>query len=621
MAQQQIISELRFVAGYYPGVGQSALLIRLERSQLKPSAELLQNIDRVLEKFEPLEDSQLDEFAAFPLLARVVECTMRILAYLKMPVFGKVVLLESSPTLSLAFPASDNGGIATRQVVIWVIGMIKDLASNQSLLAAQQSLEQLTTHLRALSPQGMNTEPFLQAARKANIPWHRLYRNLYRFGWGSRAHRLDSSFTEQTSHIATLIARHKQTTNWMLRSSGIPVPQQMMVSSIEQAVQGANKLGFPVVIKPADLDGGVGVSAGIDDINGLQTAYAKARQTSPNVLLEKHIVGKDYRMQVYQGEMFWAVYREPGSVTGDGKQTVRQLLDETNAHPLRGVGGNALLKRIELDEEAQGLLDQQGISIDSVPAEGQFVQLRRAANVASGGIPYPVLDKVHPDNKLLAERVVRVVGLDLAGVDLIMPDISQSWLDTGAAVIEVNAKPQLDPNIASTLFKKLFPEGGRIPASLVIGNLDEATKWLELLKNYFDQQDRIVGIAREDGSWVGDNQVVRDAVDAYAGGQALLNDNWVDVLLMQLSAEESISNGLPVDRLDLVVVVSLDHDTMSLLAWLSSFCQTQVLISEQLAGQVNETELEKMLEAGFAYCSVDAFAGRLDSHYPKSTES
>jgi cyanophycin synthetase len=248
------------------------------------------------------------------------------------------------------------------------------------------------------------------------------------------------------------------------------------------------------------------------------------------------------------------VERFPGGVTGDGLNTVAQLLVAVNGQPLRGKpGSKALLKHIPLDGEALSLLQEQGLDPQSVVSEGVFVRLRRAANVARGGTPVPVLDPVHPDNLALVVRATRVLRLDLAGVDLLIPDIRRSWLESGAAICEVNAQPQLWSTQPAYLLGRLVQGQGRIPVVVVLG-LSGDGAFIDGLRQTLSSQGWRVGMASPIGASIDGHRVRVEANNVFAAAQALICDPSVDLLLLCLADDGLLRTGLPVDRFDVLVL-------------------------------------------------------------------
>jgi len=486
-----------------------------------------------------------------PLVTLILRATEAVLRGAGIPTFddGFVIGNFRQPgSVWLAVPALEREYAASRVALGWVIGAVNQVLSNQSSDDLEGSLPVLNARLRSRAPAGMNTLRFLQAAHDSGIPWRRIANNVFQFGWGARARWMDSSLTDVTPSISAGLARDKRATVQVLRQAGIPVPAHAPVADAEEAVKVAEQLGFPVVVKPADQDGGLGVAAGLSTAEAVTKAFAAARAFSNTILVEKHFEGNDYRLQVFQGEVFWAVHRVPGGVTGDGSSTVAELLAITNADPRRGdPGGNALLKRIDIDEEARELLQEQGLTLEAV------VRLRRAANVATGGVPVPVLDVVHPDNLALAVRAARVLRLDLAGVDLLIQDIRRSWLETGAAICEVNAQPQLWPTLPAYLLKRLVKGQGRIPVLMVLGDVSDEAWFAQLLANLPVNRPGL-GVATPEGVTIGAQTVRKAPCTAFQGGVALISDPQVEMAVICVGDERVLEAGLPVDRFDVLVL-------------------------------------------------------------------
>ncbi|NQW92744.1 MAG: hypothetical protein HQ446_01680, partial [Polaromonas sp.] len=452
--------------------------------------------------------------------------------------------------LACALPTHQAAVAALR----WLVTVVNHALAGEGLAVVAGQLPALLKSLRTGAPQGMNTLRFLEAADQADIPWQRVWGNVYRFGWGAQARWLDSSFTDATPTISSQLARNKLATSAVLRQAGIPVPDHGRALDTNAAEKIATQLGYPVVVKPADLDGGRGVAAGLTTALAVRKAFEAAARLSSVVLVEKHFEGRDYRLQVFQNEVFWVADRVPGGVTGDGLRSIAELLTELNADPRRGEPGSAaLLKRIPLDEEALALLGEQGLSALAIPPVGFFVRLRRAANVASGGVPVPALDKAHPDNLALAVRAARLLRLDLAGVDLLIPDISRSWLESGAAICEVNAQPQMSPHLPAYVLSRLVQGQGRVPVVLVLGLASEPGLCDRICEALGGTGLR-VGIATSDAVTIEGRVVMQKPSHVYAGVMALIADPAVGVIVLCVSDESILKTGLPVDRFDVLVL-------------------------------------------------------------------
>lgn len=316
-------------------------------------------------------------------------------------------------------------------------------------------------------------------------------------------------------------------------------------------------------MKPADLDGGVGVAAGLMNADEVRAAFVAAKSHSKRILIEKHVAGRDYRISVFQGQVLWAIERQPAGVTGDGLHTIRQLLDTANADPLRGAGAHAAMKMLELDDEALSMLLAAGLNEASVPAAGSFVPLRRKANIAAGGTPIAVFDEVHPDNAVLAIRAAEALRLDLAGIDLLIPDIRKSWKETGAAVCEVNAQPQLggvtSRHVYSEVLKALLHGNGRIPIAVVLGAA-VVERLVTMVAAKARKAGYVLGYATPNAVWVGEQMVLRSRVDGYRAGQILLTDKNVEAVVLCINDAHLLLSGLPFDRIDLLVLAGARVD-------------------------------------------------------------
>lgn len=424
---------------------------------------------------------------------------------------------------------------------------------------AQQALDEIRSTIQQLNsaaPRGFNSVHFLRAAFDLNVPWHHIASNVFQFGWGAHSRWLSSSFTDHTPQISAQLARDKAIAAAVLRSAGVPVPPHFRVPTQDDAVRRAQQLGYPVVVKPADLDGGVGVAANLHSDAAVRKAFDHALLHSKQVLLEKHVDGRDYRLQVVQGQVQGVLVRVPGGVTGDGVHSVRALLEAQNLRRRTATDDQRYLKEMSLDDEAIEMLAGLALSADSVPAAGQFVRLRGAANVASGGIPIPVpLEQVHADNLDLALRAVDALRLDVAGVDLLIPDIEQSWLVVGGAICEVNAQPQMFSSMHRPMLQRMMAGGnGRIPTVVVLGD-DAGSKLGLTLLEALAASGTTAGWAAGDETWIGSRCISKDQAGAHAHTLALLRDRRVQAFVLSLRDDHILRQGWPIDRCDVLLLV------------------------------------------------------------------
>ena len=423
---------------------------------------------------------------------------------------------------------------------------------------------QAVTDLQKTSPKGANVPFFIQAAFQMGMPFQELPAQILQYGQGKHGRWMYSSFSEETPTIAANVSRNKLVAAAVLRRAGIPVPDHKIAMNMDRALRVAENLGYPVVIKPADRDGGRGVAADLRSREELAIAFRNAQKYSRNILVEKHFEGKDYRVTVFQNEVLSAVERIPGGVTGDGKHTIRELVDLLNADPLRGEGKHAHLKKLMWNNEAISLLKHVGMDGSSVPVSGEFVRLRRAANVASGGTPVRVFDKVHPDNKHLAIRAAQALRLDLAGVDILIPDITTSWRKTGAVICEVNGQPNLghiteEKDLFTPILCKLVPGNGRIPITVVLGD-PSSGKLANDLETELLKQGIGVGCSDAKGVRVNGQVVTQEEADPFIAGQMLTVDRNVEAIVLNVNDSNVLLTGLPFARFDFLVLAG-EHVT------------------------------------------------------------
>jgi cyanophycin synthetase len=279
---------------------------------------------------------------------------------------------------------------------------------------------------------GPSTGSLVRAAEERDIPWLRLNDfSLIQFGHGKYQRRIQATVTSETRHIAVEIASDKEETNQILGDLGLPVPKQRTTRSVEGAERAARLLGYPVVVKPLNANHGRGVTLDVQTPEQVKVAFEKAREHARTVIIENFLKGFDHRMLVVNGELVAVAKRVPGHVVGDGKHTIEGLVDIVNADPRRGIGHEKVLTRLELDDQALRLMALKNATKDTVVAEGEVFYLRSTGNLSTGGTAIDLTDQVHPDNREMAVRVAKAIGLDVIGVDFITPDITQSYRDVG----------------------------------------------------------------------------------------------------------------------------------------------------------------------------------------------
>jgi cyanophycin synthetase len=526
----------------------------------------------------PGDDLDSAPAQAGPVVAALLYWIRQIQQAAELPVldYGRIVGLTPARA-HLRIPTFAHAFGPTNAVVNWLLELFALCAAGQPVAAHVPELAPRLEKLKRRLVTSASIPRLLRAAHGLGLPFMELVGGVFQIGQGSRSRWLESTLTDRTPHIGVRFARNKHLGAAMLRQAGLPAPGHQLVHDAEAATRVAQAIGYPVVVKPADTDGGTAVAPGLDSPEEVKAAFARAAAHSANVLVEKHFEGRDYRLTVLGSELIWAAERIPGGVTGDGSSTVAALVEDQFAARVRDVNAAGGKYRLTIDDEARELLGKVGLEPASVPAEGRFVRLRRAANLALGGTVRGVFDEVHPDNADLAIRATRALRLDLAGIDLLIPDISRSWLEVGAAICEVNAQPDLGisgPHIYGELLRRLLPKGGRIPIVVVFGAPRESSLGADIAR-HLEAGDRVVGHAGPSGVRVGPS-LVHLATGCHDDARILIGNPTVDAAVVAVDEAAVLQTGLPFDRFDVLVIAGNDIVAR----------QPHGLTSEQLAEQV-----------------------------------
>ncbi len=423
---------------------------------------------------------------------------------------------------------------------------------------------------------GPSTASLVRAAEARDIPWVRLSEgSLVQFGHGHRQKRIQATVTSETRHIAVDIAGDKELTNRILGDLGLPVPKQEQVYEPDEAVEAAERLGYPVVVKPLDANHGRGVSIGLTDAEQVKVAFAAAQEHSNCVLVETYIRGFDHRMLVIDGKLVAVAKRVPGHVVGDGISTVAQLVDRVNADPRRGIGHEKVLTRIELDEQATRLLSKLGYTASSVPIAGETVYLRSTANLSTGGTAIDQTDVCHPDNREMAVRAAAAVGLDVCGVDFLTPDIAKSWKEVGGGICEVNAAPGFRMHVAPSegkprdvagkVLDMLFPPGtpSRIPIAAITGTNGKTTT-TRMLAHIHKLVGATVGMTTTDGVYLDGKLTVAGDMTGPIAARMVLTDPHVTVAVLETARGGLLRAGLGYRHPDVACCLNVSADHLGL---------------------------------------------------------
>ena len=456
---------------------------------------------------------------------------------------------------------------------------------------------------------GPSTQAIIDEAASRDIPWMRLNEaSLIQLGQGRYQQRIRATMTSLTSALAVDIASDKKMTNQLLGAAGLPVPRSVVVRSADEAVTSAERIGYPVVIKPLDGNHGRGVGLNIGDEGSVRRGFERAiaESRAGRVVIETFVQGNDYRVLVIGGRMVAVAERVPAHVVGDGEHSVRELVELTNADPRRGIGHEKVLTRIAVNEKAEGLVRSQGFGMDDVPPAGRQVLLASTANMSTGGISIDRTWEAHEDNIEIAEEAARVVGLDVAGIDFLAPDISLPVRETGGAIVEVNAAPgfrmHTNPTegeaqyVAKPVIDSLFPPGSpsRIPIVAVTGSNGKTTT-TRMIAHIFRGLGKKVGMTSTDGVYIDERLVKRVDASGPKSAQMVLQNPRVDMAVFEVARGGILREGLGYGRNDIGVVLNVTGDHLGL---------REVETLEQLAA-VKQVVIEAVPKTGWAVLNAD----------------
>ncbi|NBB15686.1 cyanophycin synthetase [Caulobacter sp. SLTY] len=423
---------------------------------------------------------------------------------------------------------------------------------------------------------GPTTQSLVDAARRRRIPVTRLNEySLVQLGWGARRKILRASITGETSLIAVETAGDKSLTKALLGRVGVAVPKGQVVRTADEAVAAAQRIKGPVVVKPLDGNHGRGVNLDLRSEDQVRWGFEQAVPHSRRVIVEQHYTGRDYRILVVGGQVVAVAERRPAEVVGDGRHSIAELIAQVNADPRRGVGHEAVMTRIVIDAHVEEMLARVGMTAETVPPRGKAVQLRATANLSTGGTAVDRTDIIHPDNAAMARRAALTVGLDVAGIDFIAPDITRSVRETGGGIVEVNAAPgfrmHLAPSegkprdVAQAVIDLLYPAGSRarIPIVAVTGTNGKSTVG-RMIAAILRRQGLTVGLTNTSGVYVNDERLVAGDASGPRSARMVLADPTVEAAVLETARGGILREGLAFDRCDVGIVLNIAADHLGL---------------------------------------------------------
>lgn len=421
---------------------------------------------------------------------------------------------------------------------------------------------------------GPSTRAMVNAALDFGIPVRRLTEgSLVQLGWGHRQKKILAAATSQTSAIAEDIVQDKDLTRILLSQAGLPVPGGRPASSVEDAWVAAQDIGLPVVIKPRSGNQGRAVSLNLFTREQVKAAFEAAQAEGDSVIVEQFAEGDDYRILVIGRQFVAASRRKPAHVIGDGKHTIAELIDQVNLDPRRASDHAAALSKIRIDAVALAVLEEQGMTPDSVPAKGRQILIRRNANLSTGGTAVDVTDEVHPSIKAVCVEAANLVGLDICGLDLVALDISEPLSDRNGCIIELNARPGLrmhlypsegqPRDVGKAVIETMFEPGeqGRIPVIAITG-VNGKTTTTRFAAHLMSQTGWMVGHTSTDGVFVGGRMLDSGDCSGPKSARRVLAYPLTDAAVLEVARGGILREGLAFDRCDVAVVTNIgegDH--------------------------------------------------------------
>ncbi len=486
--------------------------------------------------------------------------------------FGRTRETKTPGTYNVVFNyIEESAGVYAAEEAVKIAESLMN-ATDYDINACIQTLKEIRERERL----GPSTGSIVEEAASRKIPWIRLGKNsLVQLGYGINQQRFQATITGNTSCIAVDIACNKELTKKMLEDAAIPVPSGDLVLDEEGLQRVIKKIGYPLVLKPLDGNHGKGASINVKDYETALVGLEHAQKYSRKVIVEKYITGYDFRVLVIDHRMVAAARRVPAHVMGDGELNLQQLIDKENEDPRRGYGHENVLTEIEVDKDTNELLAKLNYTLETVPQKGEIVYLKSTANLSTGGTSIDVTDMIHPENIQMAERISRIIGLDVCGIDIMAENLTQPLKESGGAILEVNAAPGfrmhlapsegLPRNVAAPVVDMLYPPGKefRIPIIALTGTNGKTTT-TRLLAHIVKNNGKRVGFTTSDGIYIHNTLLERGDTTGPLSAEFILKDPTVEFAVLETARGGILRSGLGFGTCDIGVLTNIKEDHLGI---------------------------------------------------------